>query len=214
MQYAYLFIPAIVCFLLPVLASLYEKHEESVAQKRMIAEKKARDEARREEMLKRNAEKQVAAKAEQAEKPEVAKRKPGRPRKNPPLEQRAEIIPPAEATVERAEAPTQIVGNNAFAGQVVAFTGTLPGMTRREAIEAVKINGGKAFETMPASTTLLVVGDNPGTGKQDKADNWSCRRITAEQFFAMLKQPLTFEPDTFEAFFRTWLENHDTHEEA
>ena len=96
---------------------------------------------------------------------------------------------------------SRVKGNNAFVGHVVAFTGKLPGMTRREAIRAVQDNGGKAFEKMPAGTTLLVVGDKPGMRKMDKADEWigQVRKITAAQFFAMLEQPLEMELDEFAA---------------
>ena len=58
-------------------------------------------------------------------------------------------------------------------------------LSRKEAIAAVEANGGKAYETMPVSTTLLVVGDNPGNGKLDKADMWRTRKITAKQFNTM-----------------------------
>ena len=132
--------------------------------------------------------------------------------------ERAEIIPdtveqPAEPAimeqpevVEERPMPTpkpRLTGNNAFKGHVVAFTGKLPGMTRREAIEAVQQNGGRAYTKMPAGTTLLVVGDKPGMCKMDKADEWigQVRKITAAQFFAMLEQPLELELDEFAAMF-------------
>lgn len=138
--------------------------------------------------------------------------------------ERAEIIPaPTEQPTEPAmqaepdsiapdpepqpeQRPTitlNVKGNNAFAGQVVAFTGKLPGMTRREAIQAVQDNGGRAYTKMPVGTTLLVVGDKPGMCKMDKADEWigQVRKITAAQFFAMLEQPLTLELDEFAAMF-------------
>ena len=86
---------------------------------------------------------------------------------------------------------------------MVAFTGRLPGMTRAEAIQAVQANGGRAYTKMPAGTTLLVVGDKPGMCKMDKADEWigQVRKITAGQFFEMLAQPLTLEPEELEAMF-------------
>lgn len=95
--------------------------------------------------------------------------------------------------------PLPFKGNNAFAGEVVAFTGTLDGMTRAEAIKAVEDNGGKAFKTMPAGTTILVVGDKPGMNKMDKADRWigQVRKITQQQFKAKLSLPLTLSPDEF-----------------
>ena len=110
---------------------------------------------------------------------------------------------------EPAQAPKpapivkRIKGNNAFAGHRVAFTGKLPGMTRREAIQAVEANGGRGYEKMPVGTTLLVVGDKPGMGKMDKADEWigQVRKITAAQFFEMLNQPLELELEELEAMF-------------
>lgn len=82
-----------------------------------------------------------------------------------------------------------------FAGETVAFTGKLPGMTRAEAIKAVQENGGRAFEDMSITTTILVVGERPGMTKLDKADRWigQVRKITAAQFLKMLEQP-TQEP--------------------
>lgn len=146
---------------------------------------------------------------------DAPKRKPGRPRKNPQPEQRPETIPAEVAVSEQPKRepeptpaapadpapvkPVAYVGNNVFAGETVAFTGTLPGMTRREAIEAVKKNGGRAFDNMAAGTTILVVGDRPGKRKLDNADRWigSCRKISAEQFSVMLKSPLTLTPEQF-----------------
>lgn len=111
-----------------------------------------------------------------------------------------------ETPVSRSGMPSTlkalgIRGNNAFAGQTVAFTGTLPNMPRAAAIAAVVANGGKAYETMPAGTTLLVVGDKPGMNKLDKADKWigQVRKITPAQFKAMLRLPLTLTPDQFAA---------------
>ena len=68
-------------------------------------------------------------------------------------------------------------------------------------VNAVEANGGKAFEDMPASTTLLVVGDKPGMDKLNKADRWiaQVRKITPAQFDFMLKMPLSLTPDEFAA---------------
>ncbi len=144
--------------------------------------------------------------------PDAPRRKPGRPRKNPlPVDdQRREIISnaaqeqrrkiisnaaPASADeleytpgefVSRLDRP-QSAPRAGLAGQTVAFTGTLPGMKRAQAIEAVKAHGGYAYDEMYASTTLLVVGDKPGKNKLDKAARWpSCLRITAAEFFRMI----------------------------
>ena len=215
MKYAYLYIPGILILMLPMIKALVDGHKEKVAKERARAAKEAREAARREALRKANEAREAKKAAEEAAKAAMPKRKPGRPRKNPqPVQQLPATIPqpaaPAPIPVPVPPQPVTYCGNNAFAGHVVAFTGTLPGMTRREAIEAVQKNGGKAFDSMPAATTLLVVGDRPGTCKQDKADEWqSCRKITAQQFFAMLQMPLTLDPDAFASFFRSQLANNN-----
>lgn len=78
-----------------------------------------------------------------------------------------------------------------FKGQTVAFTGrlTISGMTHAQAREKVKQAGGTAFEKeMPSFTTLLIVGENPGMKKLDKADTWigNVRKMTEQQFLDML----------------------------
>lgn len=92
---------------------------------------------------------------------------------------------PAAMPVADNAGSSSCIGNNMFRNEIVSFTGTLPGMTRKEAIAAVEANGGKAFESLYTSTTLLVVGDNPGNDKLDKADRWRTRKITAKQFITM-----------------------------
>ena len=111
--------------------------------------------------------------------------------------------PVAEPVASSPRRPLAICGNNAFVGEVVAFTGTLRGMTRREAIDAVKANGGRAYENMTAATTILVVGDKPGQRKLDLADKWpSCRKIPAIEFEIMCTRPLTLSTSEFEQYVR------------
>ncbi|HBZ58686.1 MAG TPA: hypothetical protein DEO49_06030 [Sutterella sp.] len=208
----------------------------------------ARSDARREhnEEVIRAAEEKALAEACARHEAEYAaakaaepKRKRGRPRKNPPLmpaeaiTQRPATIsePPKAAPIERPEfisaAPVVVErpastiaphGNNVFAGETVAFTGALPDMTRREAVEAVQRNGGKAFdEAMPVGTTILVVGDDPGRDKLDEADKRieQVRKITPERFFEMLRRPLCLELDEFAALYAAELNAHNnTRKEA
>ena len=140
------------------------------------------------------------------------KRKPGRPRKTPAQSSAPSVAPaapPAPVHVAAEEPPQppaylnpavnpahpqtgRANGNGAFVGQVVSFTGRLPHMTREQAIQAVQLNGGKAFKSMPRYTTILVVGDRPGVTKLDHADEWidHIRKITPAQFNAMLTLPI------------------------
>ena len=95
-----------------------------------------------------------------------------------------------EAPAERPEIISKSdEGPRPFRGQVVSFTGKLSSMTRAEAIAAVKAAGGLAYKDMPAGTTLLVVGSNPGQKKQDLYDKWigQVKKITEAQFMAMLE---------------------------
>lgn len=74
-------------------------------------------------------------------------------------------------------------------------------MTRAEAIQAVQRNGGKAFGAMPVSTTLLVVGNNPGTNKLDAAEAQAVRKITQQAFMTMIKSTTcSMSADQFAAF--------------
>lgn len=209
-----------VCFGLPILAliihickTVQEDHEAA----RKAAEKAKATEEKRLLAEKKKAEKDAERAQKQQEK-EAARRPVGRPRKQ-------QATPPADAESARAEfntfqrTPThtcvrmrvesmlesKTANVRAFEGQHVAFTGTLPGMTRKEAIAAVAERGGHAYYSMPACTTILVVGDIRGDGsteKLEKADEWigQVRKITAAEFMAMLhedaEQEMSFEQFT------------------
>jgi DNA ligase (NAD+) len=55
-----------------------------------------------------------------------------------------------------------------LAGVTVVITGTLPGMTRDEAAEAVRAAGGKVSSSVSKKTNYVVAGENAGS-KYDKA---------------------------------------------
>lgn len=212
---ALLFLPALIPLLLFFANTVVQERKEARKQREAEECRKARAEAAARAKAERDAQKAAAKAAREAKAAAQPKRKRGRPRKEP-----AAVIPvappPAPEPVQPQPiqpepirpvtipaAPLPFKGNNAFAGEVVAFTGTLDGMTRAQAIKGVEANGGKAFETMPAGTTILVVGDKPGMNKLDKADRWigQVRKITQAQFQAKLSLPLTITPDEFAAHF-------------
>ncbi len=227
-----LYLPGIIFALLAILPAVHRANKAERARREQEAERTAAAEQRRQDAERRQAiqaakaaEREAARAAREAEqqrkqaarleaarqRAEYAERELAAKREMKALE-RAQIIPDTEPDNEPTEpdnkptapdARPKFKGNNAFAGQVVAFTGRLPGMTRREAIQAVQDNGGRAYTKMPAGTTLLVVGDKPGMCKMDKADEWigQVRKITAAQFFAMLEEPLTLELEEFAAMF-------------
>lgn len=107
-------------------------------------------------------------------------KKRGRPRKEPaskPTSAAVSTEPKAEPV--SMSAPMSSAG---FSGEIVAFTGALECATREAAIGRVKLAGGKAYPSMPAGVTLLVVGDKPGKGKLDKARRWNIPTIDEDEF--------------------------------
>lgn len=223
MRYYVLFLPGILMLMLTILPRIHAAREaeremermeaeraEQAAQRAAAAERKkaiqAEKAARREaERAAKEADRQRRAAEKLAQAKELAEYREraleaARALKEIELGKSALSDEPA-AIEPTSEAPTR---NGAFAGERVAFTGKLPGMTRQQAIEAVEKNGGRAFTKMPVGTTLLVVGDKPGMRKMDQADEWigQVRKITAAQFFAMLRgpeagEPVTVTPDEF-----------------
>lgn len=139
--------------------------------------------------------------AQRAAKPQAPKVRPAKAKAETKPAAPAQAAPQANAAP--ALLPGGLRGNNMFGGEIVAFTGTIPGMTRREAMQAVEANGGKAYSTMPAAATLLVVGEKPGSEKLELAERrcGQVRKIDAAHFKFMLEQGLTVTPQEFAACF-------------
>ena len=66
-------------------------------------------------------------------------------------------------------------------GKKVVVTGTVPGLTRSEAQEAVERLGGQSSGSVSKSTDLVVIGDGAGS-KADKAAELGIPTMTAEDF--------------------------------
>ena len=146
---------------------------------RQAAERQAKAETRKQE--------QAAAKASKPA-PVAAQppRKCGRPRKNPPKQAKPAAPVPAERPAPVPVEPKPV--NNApktgaFAGEVVAFTGTCPKMERRYMVSHVNRLGGQGYETINTRCTLLVVAENPGRNQLDKAARWHVPTITWEEWW-------------------------------
>ena len=73
-----------------------------------------------------------------------------------------------------------------FAGVHVVVTGTVPGMTREQAFEAVEAAGGTAQKTVSGKTDLLVFGDGAGRRKAEAAAEKGVRVIDAAAFLRIL----------------------------
>lgn len=71
-----------------------------------------------------------------------------------------------------------------LAGKKVVVTGTVPGLSRTEAQEAVERLGGMATGSVSASTDLVVIGDGAGS-KADKAAKLGITIIAAAEVAQM-----------------------------
>ncbi|MFY9867838.1 MAG: NAD-dependent DNA ligase LigA [Trebonia sp.] len=72
-----------------------------------------------------------------------------------------------------------------LAGVTVVITGTLPGLTRDEAAEAVRAAGGKVSSSVSKKTNFVVAGENAGS-KYDKAVELGVPILAEEAFRALL----------------------------
>lgn len=73
-----------------------------------------------------------------------------------------------------------------FAGMTFVLTGTLPNLTRGEASEIIKKNGGKASGSVSKKTTYVLAGEDAGS-KLTKANELGIPVISEEEFMEMLR---------------------------
>lgn len=71
-----------------------------------------------------------------------------------------------------------------LAGLAVCITGIVPGMVGRQAEDAAEMRGARTMKNVSSRTALLVIGDNAGREKLDRAERWSTPTITAREFLA------------------------------
>ena len=70
-------------------------------------------------------------------------------------------------------------------GQTFVLTGTLATMTRDEAGEKIKMNGGKVSSSVSKKTSYVVAGENAGS-KYEKAQNLGVIILTEQEFLEMI----------------------------
>ena len=75
---------------------------------------------------------------------------------------------------------------SSLAGKTVVVTGTVPNYTRSEVEFMIQQAGGKMGASVTRSTDYLVVADNPGATKLNKAASLGIPKITASDFMTML----------------------------
>ncbi len=74
-----------------------------------------------------------------------------------------------------------------LAGKSVVVSGTLDGITREEAEEAILARGGKSPGTVSGKTFALVVGESPGASKLAKAEQLGVPVVDGAAFAALLE---------------------------
>lgn len=161
------------------------------AARRKMKREKERQAAERQAKAKTRKQEQAADKAKKPA-PVAAQppRKRGRPRKNPPKQAKPAAPVPVEPKPVNNAPKT-----GAFAGEVVAFTGTCPKMERRYMVSHVNRLGGQGYETINTRCTLLVVAENPGRNQLDKAARWHVPTITWEEWWERaFNYPATTKP--------------------
>lgn len=99
----------------------------------------------------------------------------------------AALVAAGVTTVEPNTANDADGGELPLAGKAVVVTGTVPGLSRNEAQEAVEKLGGRAASSVSAKTDLVVVGDGAGS-KADKAAKLGITIMDAAEFAALAAQ--------------------------
>jgi DNA ligase (NAD+) len=75
-----------------------------------------------------------------------------------------------------------------LSGKTLVITGTLPGMTREQAIERIQQAGGKLGSSVTKKTDFLLVGDEPGGAKFNKAQQLQIPILNESQLLELLAQ--------------------------
>lgn len=80
-----------------------------------------------------------------------------------------------------------------FEGMTFVLTGTLPTLSRAQAQEMIRKNGGKATGSVSRKTSIVLAGESAGS-KLDKARELGVRIIDEAQFLQMIEQQKRPEP--------------------
>ncbi len=76
-----------------------------------------------------------------------------------------------------------------LAGQTIVVTGSIQGMSRLDIQQLVRRCGGTAASDVSKATSLLVIGENPGS-KVAKAQSLGVKTISAAEFLSMTSTDL------------------------
>ena len=81
---------------------------------------------------------------------------------------------------------TVVAESNALEGKTFLYTGTFADMSREELEQKIAANGGKLVSGVSGKLNFLIVGENAGPSKLDKATKLNVKMISGEEFLAML----------------------------
>lgn len=87
-----------------------------------------------------------------------------------------------EHQAESAEAPA----STKLAGQTFVLTGTLPTLSREEAADLIRRNGGKVSGSVSKKTSYVLAGENPGS-KYSKAEQLGVTILSEDDFLEKLR---------------------------
>ena len=73
-----------------------------------------------------------------------------------------------------------------FAGMTFVLTGTLPTLTRAQAEEMIRKNGGKATGSVSKKTSVVLAGESAGS-KLEKAQKLGVRIMDEAEFLAAIE---------------------------
>jgi DNA ligase (NAD+) len=79
----------------------------------------------------------------------------------------------------------QIKKGGVFTGKTFVLTGTLETLSREEAKKIIQNNGGKVSSSVSAKTDYVLIGENPGS-KKDEADKFGVRIVSENEFLKMV----------------------------
>jgi len=82
--------------------------------------------------------------------------------------------------------PTRRERDDELGGLTVVFTGSVPGYTRSELTERLETHGANVTSSVSGETDYLVVGENPGTRKQEQADEEGVETLDPDAFEARI----------------------------
>ena len=79
-----------------------------------------------------------------------------------------------------------VAESNALEGKTFLYTGTFADMSREELEQKIAANGGKLVSGVSGKLNFLIVGENAGPSKLEKATKLNVKMISGEEFLAML----------------------------